>query len=35
MEISEERYWEVLDNARSPHLWEKLNGEWQLKHKTK
>ena len=35
MEISEERYWEVLDNARSPHLWKKLNGEWQLKHKTK
>lgn len=35
MGISEERYWEVLDNARSPHLWEKLNGEWQLKHKTK
>jgi hypothetical protein len=35
MGISEERYWEVLDNARSPHLWEKLNGEWQLKHRTK
>lgn len=34
MGISEERYWEVLDNARSPHLWEKINGEWQLKHRT-
>ena len=35
MGISEERYWEVIDAARSPHLWEKVNGEWQLKHKVK
>lgn len=34
MGISEERYWEVIDKARSPHLWEKINGEWKLKHKT-
>jgi len=33
MGISEERYWQVIDAARSPHLWEKINGEWQLKHK--
>jgi N-acetyl sugar amidotransferase len=31
--ISEERYWEVIDKSRSPHLWEKINGEWVLKHK--
>lgn len=31
--LTEERYWEVIDNARSPHLWEKVNGEWILKHK--
>jgi N-acetyl sugar amidotransferase len=33
MGISEERYWEVINNARSPHLWENINGEWTLKHK--
>lgn len=32
MQISEERYWEVIDNARSPHLWEKIDGKWFLKH---
>lgn len=31
--ISEERYWEVIDKSRSPHLWSKENGEWILKHK--
>ncbi|MCC7532420.1 MAG: N-acetyl sugar amidotransferase [Bacteroidia bacterium] len=31
--ISEERYWEVIDNARSPHLWHKVNGKWVLKQK--
>jgi N-acetyl sugar amidotransferase len=31
--ISEERYWEVIDAARSPHLWEKKDGNWILKHK--
>jgi hypothetical protein len=34
MGITEERYWEVIDKARSPHLWEKVNGEWKLKHPT-
>ncbi|MFN9110920.1 MAG: N-acetyl sugar amidotransferase [Bacteroidota bacterium] len=33
--ISEERYWEVIDSARSPHLWHKVNGQWELKHKAK
>lgn len=33
MGITEERYWEVINNARSPHLWEKVGGEWVLKHK--
>jgi N-acetyl sugar amidotransferase len=33
MGISEERYWEVIDNARSPHLWDKQDGEWKLKHR--
>lgn len=33
MDISEERFWEVINSARSPHLWAKNeNGEWFLKH---
>lgn len=35
MDISEERYWEIINKARSPHLWEKKNGKWILKHKVK
>ena len=30
-DISEEYFWEVIDSWRSPHLWEKINGEWKLK----
>jgi len=33
MGISEDRYWEVINNARSPHLWEKKDGEWTLRHR--
>ncbi len=29
--ITEERFWEVVDRYRLPHLWEKKNGEWRLK----
>lgn len=29
--ISEEFFWEIVDSWRSPHLWEKKNGEWLLK----
>jgi len=32
MGISEQQYWDVIDNARSPHLWKKINGKWKLKH---
>ncbi|GFO65329.1 N-acetyl sugar amidotransferase [Geomonas paludis] len=32
MGITEERFWEVIDQARSPHLWEQVNGEWRLRH---
>jgi hypothetical protein len=35
MGISEERYWEVIDGARSPHLWEKCDGIWKLKYKVR
>ncbi|MBU2044086.1 MAG: N-acetyl sugar amidotransferase [Candidatus Omnitrophica bacterium] len=35
LDIKEEQFWEVIDFYRSlsPHLWEKINGEWKLKHK--
>ncbi|MBF0343333.1 MAG: N-acetyl sugar amidotransferase [Nitrospirae bacterium] len=33
MDIKEEYFWELVNNARSPHLWEKIDGEWVLKHR--
>lgn len=32
MNITEEQFWEVIDKARSPHLWEKQGNEWKLRH---
>jgi len=32
IEMKPERFMELCDKARSPHLWEKVNGEWKLKH---
>ena len=32
MGITEDRFWEVIDAARSPHLWEKVDGDWKLRH---
>lgn len=32
MGITAERFWEVINNARSPHLWKQVNGEWVLQH---
>lgn len=31
-DITEEHYHEVIDSWRSPHLWVKINGIWQLKN---
>ena len=31
-QLTEERFWEVVDGFRPPHLWEKVNGQWRLKH---
>lgn len=31
MDITEERFWQVIDQARSPHLWKRENGEWKLR----
>lgn len=30
--ITEDRFWQFINEGRSPHLWEKRNGEWILKH---
>ena len=30
-DIDKQKYWEVIDNARSPHLWENRD-DWKLKH---
>lgn len=32
LDITEGHFWEVIDRYRQGHLWEKLNGEWKLKH---
>lgn len=32
MGITEERFWAVIDSARSPHLWKREQGEWVLRH---
>jgi hypothetical protein len=31
MGISEERFWNVIDAGRSPHLWAKEDGQWRLR----
>lgn len=30
--ISEKKFWEIVDRFRSPHLWKKVNGEWELNY---
>ena len=30
--MKEERFLELCDQFRSPHLWEKVNGQWKLRH---
>ncbi len=32
IDISAEDFWKVVDSFRQPHLWEKINGAWKLKH---
>ena len=33
LDITEERFWEVCDSYRAPHIWKKVNGEWKLRHR--
>lgn len=32
LDIQPERFMELCDKFRSPHLWNKVNGEWKLRH---
>ena len=32
VDISEEYFHEVIDSWRSPHIWNKVNGVWKLRH---
>lgn len=32
VDMKESEFWEVVDQFRLPHIWEKKNGEWKLKH---
>ena len=32
MDINEEYFWELIDKARSPHLWKKSDNNWVLKN---
>lgn len=33
--IDNEQYWDVIDTARSPHLWKRNNGKWELRYPCK
>lgn len=32
LDIDKEGFWEVVDAYRQPHIWEKVNDEWKLRH---
>lgn len=32
IEMKPDRFFELCDQARSPHLWKKVDGEWKLRH---
>ena len=32
LKLSEANFWEVVDKFRAPHLWQMVDGKWQLKH---
>jgi len=32
LDITEEHFWEVVDSWRAPHLWRKVDGNWELNH---
>jgi len=32
IDISESRFWELINAGRSPHLWKNTDGKWELRH---
>lgn len=32
LDITEEKFWDIVDGYRKPHLWEKKDGKWRLKY---
>ncbi len=30
--ITDEQFWRVVDSYRPPHLWERVDGQWKLRH---
>ncbi|MBI1179642.1 MAG: N-acetyl sugar amidotransferase [Alphaproteobacteria bacterium] len=33
LDISEQKFWEITDRYRAPHLWRRDDGEWRLLHR--
>jgi hypothetical protein len=32
IDTTEDKFWDTMDKHRSPHIWNKVNGEWKLRH---
>lgn len=32
VDLSDAKFWEIIDSFRPPHLWDKVDGKWILKH---
>jgi N-acetyl sugar amidotransferase len=32
LDLTEQEFWQITDKFRSPHLWDKKDGEWRLKY---
>ena len=32
IDTTEDEFWETVNKYRSPHIWQKLSGEWRLRH---
>jgi N-acetyl sugar amidotransferase len=32
LELKPEKFYELVDSFRSPHIWERRNGDWRLRH---
>lgn len=32
LDMDEERFWQIADHFRTPHLWDRVDGEWKLKY---